>query len=1053
MLGPLKMSTKDAKKAYLQIWDTKFWSKSQVSERLQILRGALTSLLNSQTENASDSLSTIQMERAENLTPNCKFAVTAMTTANAAQPVVLRAYRSRSSSVQCTLLEALLATLAYQEILPPVPLGEGISELFAATSMEHCNPTAALLEEVPSIFRSKSVSVIVSIGSGNPSPVVLEGQEGLNNTFLNPAKSCRVVSQNIGSQFPQHPGVITRLDVDGFDLSELLQAGKAISYSRAYLLRKETQASMDQLVYSLIKKPKRLEVKHILNLKVETTEKLSNTSDSPSDGRLVGPNLVPQIQSRVREQTVISGEFPFTSNVSETHQTLFPITVKKVLPSHCLHPVKLERLLEGILANWKESNNIDIDITRQKWTVLHAIVCISQPSSAIFVAGLSGVEPQVVTAVVQSLYPVLIIDEVDLRIHICHASFRDFIVAYRNGRFDYRPPLIHLAFAQACVKEMACSLRFNICNLESSFIPDNDLQPSLEERAPKCIGELLAYASRNWWFHMQGCDASGKQAVLTTVEPVFQDQGIFWIEVMSLLGEMESCKEILSRITSSSAVVLMVPLMHLLASEAAQLVSVFEAIPEKTTSHLYLTCLALSEPTPDLDCWRSQFLSFPSVMTKRRDSELGPWKHKGHTDFIWSVVFSPNGKLIASGSEDRTMCIWGVEYNKTIRIWDANSGELLRRLIGHTDYVRSVSFSQDGRYIVSGSEDRTVCIWEAGSGQKLRQLEGHADYVFSVTVSPDGKRIASGSRDRTIRLWDVDSGTELRNLDGHRDYVRSVAFSPDGKRIISGSEDRTVCIWDIDSDVEPKLLHGHTAYVHSVAFSPDGKYIVSGSEDRTLYIWDAETGQKLKCLEGHTDHVFSVAFSPDGKRIVSGSRDKTIRVWDTEVDAEFPPFSGHINSIRSVVFSPQSKRVLPTGYPPAIETSMKTTIVAQNHEVQRETILSVPQSSQRASGRLPIQFEISSESQPPIELPNSPHLPSSIILSTTSSSLHCRDDGWLVTSKEDTGTDRKIIWIPPTLRPFDPQVLLVISREGFNSIDLSGCVFGEGWEQCYAGRT
>ncbi|KAH8822175.1 hypothetical protein DL96DRAFT_344817 [Flagelloscypha sp. PMI_526] len=276
MLGPLKMSTKDAKKAYLQIWDTKFWSKSQVSERLQILRHALTSLLDSQTENASDILSTIQMERVENLTPKCKFAVTATTTASAAQPVVLRAYRSRSSSVQCTLLDALLATLAYQEILPPIPLGEEISELFAATTMEHCNPTEALLAEIPSIYKSNFISVVASIGSGCPNRVVPDGHQEFGSAVLDLSKASRTVSKSVKSRFSDRPDSFVRLDVDNFDLLELLQPGKAISYSRAYLVKEETQELMDTLVHSLTTHPKRLDVRHITGRKPEIMEKIAN---------------------------------------------------------------------------------------------------------------------------------------------------------------------------------------------------------------------------------------------------------------------------------------------------------------------------------------------------------------------------------------------------------------------------------------------------------------------------------------------------------------------------------------------------------------------------------------------------------------------------------------------------------------------------------------------------------------------------------------------------------------------------------------------------------
>ncbi|KAH8822178.1 WD40-repeat-containing domain protein [Flagelloscypha sp. PMI_526] len=656
-------------------------------------------------------------------------------------------------------------------------------------------------------------------------------------------------------------------------------------------------------------------------------------------------------ESRVRDSQTILGVAPSAPGIAENLHRRSSVSVKNILPSNRLDPVELEKRLDKIIANRKQRNIMDSmyaqivdtalslddgDDTKQRWIILHAIICVAEPRSAFCISGLLGVSPQLVTDVVQSLYPVLITAEADRRIHMCHASFRDFVMR-TSGKFGYQPPSINFVFAQACVREMATSLRFNICNLESSLTPDKDLKPPLKERTADCIGEFLAYASRNWWFHIQGCDAAGQMTTLTSVEPMFQEKGIFWIEVMSLLGEMKSCQEIITELASSSSIILVVPSIHLLAWEAVQLVSTFEAIPEKNTSHVYLTGLALSEGSPNIACWTTQFSSLPHVMARQKYEGQDRQQLDGHTDYVRSVAFSPNGKHIVSGSDDRTVCIWDVEsgrkvqqlnghnsyvysvafspdgkyivsgsLDKTVRIWDTDSCKERSRLNGHTASVRSAAFSPDGKRVVSGSEDGTVCIWEVGSCQKLQYLDGHANCVFSVAFSPDGKRVVSGSRDKTVRLWDIESGTELRKLVGHTDYVRSAVFSPDGKRIISGSEDRTVCIWDLESDEKPQQLHGHTAYMHSVAFSPDGKYVVSGSEDRTLYIWDAETGKKLKVLEGHTDYVFSVAFSADGKRIVSGSRDKTIRVWDAEVGAEFPPLSGHINDIRSVVFSPQN---------------------------------------------------------------------------------------------------------------------------------------------------
>jgi WD40 repeat protein len=270
----------------------------------------------------------------------------------------------------------------------------------------------------------------------------------------------------------------------------------------------------------------------------------------------------------------------------------------------------------------------------------------------------------------------------------------------------------------------------------------------------------------------------------------------------------------------------------------------------------------------------------------------------GHTDMVQAVAFSPDGKRIASGSADNT-----------VRIWDSQSGKSIGTpIVGHTNTVWSVAFSPDGKCIASGSADKTVRIWDSQSGKSIgTPIVGHTNTVWSVAFSPDGKCIASGSGDKTVRIWDSQSGKSIGTpFVGHTDWVQAVAFSPDGKRIASGGDEKTVRIWDSQSGKSIGTpFVGHTDMVRAVAFSPDGKRIASGSADNTVRIWDSQSGKSIGTpFKDHTDRVWSIAFSPDGKCIASGSDDKTVRVCDsTSGQLIGPPFRSH-GEVRSVALSP-----------------------------------------------------------------------------------------------------------------------------------------------------
>jgi WD40 repeat protein len=213
------------------------------------------------------------------------------------------------------------------------------------------------------------------------------------------------------------------------------------------------------------------------------------------------------------------------------------------------------------------------------------------------------------------------------------------------------------------------------------------------------------------------------------------------------------------------------------------------------------------------------------------------------------------------------------------------AGQEISHLKGHStpgvyiELIFSLAFSPDGKILASGSKDCTIKLWEVSTEREISTLKGHRKYINSVAFSPDGKILASGSKDKTIKLWDVRTGREITTLWEHSYGVSSVAFSPDGKTLASSGGDKTIKLWDVRTGQKISTLNGHLSFVSSVAFTPDGKTLASSGGDKTIKLWDACTGQEISTLEGHSDVVDSVAFSPDGQTLASGSWDTTIKIW------------------------------------------------------------------------------------------------------------------------------------------------------------------------------
>jgi WD40 repeat protein len=271
------------------------------------------------------------------------------------------------------------------------------------------------------------------------------------------------------------------------------------------------------------------------------------------------------------------------------------------------------------------------------------------------------------------------------------------------------------------------------------------------------------------------------------------------------------------------------------------------------------------------------------------------------------LAFAPDGKSLASGGD-------------VIQVWEVDTGkELFRVKDGEHDTYKALAFSPDGKTLASGSSgnnvngvdlESAVCLWDAATGEKVRRLRGLPHMIEGVAFSPDGKAIASASRDHTLRLWDAATGDELRTLVESPRPLTRVAFAPDGKSLAFGDWEGDVVVWDLGRGAEVRRVHvGGTLPVKSLAFSPDGKSLAAGSEYRPMSVWDLATGEPLPGPGDSMPAAWCAAYFPDGKTLAAWGGDHVIHLWDLEARRDRLRAEGHNGAIGSVAVAPDGKTV------------------------------------------------------------------------------------------------------------------------------------------------
>jgi len=284
-----------------------------------------------------------------------------------------------------------------------------------------------------------------------------------------------------------------------------------------------------------------------------------------------------------------------------------------------------------------------------------------------------------------------------------------------------------------------------------------------------------------------------------------------------------------------------------------------------------------------------------------------------HRAEIWTVRFSPNGTLLASGSVD-----------SSVKIWNKETGNLVIDL-KHPSGITNIAFSPDGNFIATTAYDEKVRLWKLPEGVLVKEFTGHKGTVWSVDFSADGKTIASSGEDASIKLWDT-SGRLIRTLTGHSLNIWNVKFSPDGKWIASGSYDKTVKIWNVSMGKNEHTLTDHSEAIVAIAYSQNGKILASTSDDKTIKLWNTNNWSLVRTLTV-PEHVQAVDFSPNCKMLAAGGRDKPVvgeflqnflgdskynkgvsmRLWDVGTGKLLQTFSEHANDVNDISWCPDGK--------------------------------------------------------------------------------------------------------------------------------------------------
>ncbi|PAV14694.1 nucleotide-binding-oligomerization-domain like receptor [Pyrrhoderma noxium] len=513
-------------------------------------------------------------------------------------------------------------------------------------------------------------------------------------------------------------------------------------------------------------------------------------------------------------------------------------------------------------------------------------------------------------------------------IRIYHASFYDYLISCEGSAWYIDVEVERAHVTRRCLEQMGDLLRYNICNIPSSFVSNSDVT-DLDERVAQCIPSSLEYICCNWAHHLR--DVPYSRELCSRLQSFAHNQLLFWFEALSLTNTFDNnvgpaLRFAIDWIGNND------PELSSFLRDAYLQASIYSEPISMSALQVYNSLLPLTKEDSLMSIHYAKYAStgyrVEYIGRKRRNDciktievdrerergrERGRgrgWEWRRDRERRWGtlapsfLLFSPDGTRILSDPV-RVVCVW-----------EATSGKLIAGPLTGDDEsdALTATYSPDGRYIIVASEDGVIRKWDAFTNcliweRKINRKQVDLSLVVSAVFSPDAKSIVFGNSQGSIVVFNVDTGEQVgESLKGHTESVRCLSFSSNGQYFVSGSDDMTINIWDVDRrKVKICPLKKHTWTVTTVNFSPSGTNVISGSKDGTILVWNAFTGEVSREIKLETG-VYSVTYSPNELYILAGDS-KRIRMWKVD-DVTAPPkvFEVGYESILRVAFSPDSSR-------------------------------------------------------------------------------------------------------------------------------------------------